>query len=143
MKIVTHFLQKKANLFSFILSLTAVLGSLYFSEILGYAPCKLCWIQRIFIYPLVFIFLIALIKKDHNIWHYVIPLNILGIIFAIYHYYTQVFSIETFCAINSIVDCSTKYFIDFGYINIPMMSLTVSSVILVLMLFLSKKNKQK
>src|SRR3989338_4340198 len=62
-----QFFQDKGLLIGFIISLIATIGSLYFSEIAKYDPCKLCWIQRIFMYPLALIFFIALIKKDRNI----------------------------------------------------------------------------
>ena len=34
-------------------------GSLYFSEVANYVPCRLCWFQRIAMYPLAVILLIA------------------------------------------------------------------------------------
>lgn len=34
-------------------SFIATLGSLYFSEIMKFEPCVLCWYQRIFMYPFV------------------------------------------------------------------------------------------
>src|SRR5690625_7099623 len=48
-------------------SLVAVIGSLFFSEIMGYVPCEICWFQRILMYPLVIIYGTALVKKDINI----------------------------------------------------------------------------
>ncbi|MGR5922655.1 disulfide bond formation protein B [Bacillus pacificus] len=45
------------------ISLIATCGSLYFSEILGFTPCNLCWYQRIFMYPLIFLIIIAMIKR--------------------------------------------------------------------------------
>ena len=60
--------EKRVNpnhiLLSFIISLTATLGSLFFSEIMQFIPCSMCWYQRIFMYPLVFIFLINLFSID-------------------------------------------------------------------------------
>ena len=38
-------------LFAFVVVATATLGSLFYSEIAGFEPCKLCWFQRIFMYP--------------------------------------------------------------------------------------------
>ncbi|MDA1515628.1 disulfide bond formation protein B, partial [Bacillus cereus group sp. TH40LC] len=43
------------------ISLIATCGSLYFSEILGFTPCNLCWYQRIFMYPLIFLIIISMI----------------------------------------------------------------------------------
>lgn len=36
---------------AWVVACVATLGSLYLSEILGYEPCKLCWFQRILMYP--------------------------------------------------------------------------------------------
>ena len=33
----------------------ATLGSLYFSEIADFVPCRLCWFQRILMYPIALI----------------------------------------------------------------------------------------
>src|SRR3990167_2304136 len=64
-KSILSFFQKRALLCAFIVSLSATLGSLYLSEVAGFEPCKLCWFQRIFMYPLVIITAIAF-RKQHN-----------------------------------------------------------------------------
>ena len=51
--------KDNAILYSFLIALTGLLGSLFFSEIAKYDPCNLCWYQRIFMYPLVIIFFIV------------------------------------------------------------------------------------
>src|SRR5690625_1829649 len=51
-------------LFIWTVALISLLGSLFYSEVMGYEPCKLCWIQRIFMYPLVVIYGYALMKKN-------------------------------------------------------------------------------
>jgi disulfide bond formation protein DsbB len=33
----------------------SALGSLFFSHVMGFAPCVLCWYQRIALFPLVLI----------------------------------------------------------------------------------------
>ncbi|MSZ34037.1 MAG: disulfide bond formation protein B, partial [Actinobacteria bacterium] len=43
---------------------TCLLGSLYFSEIVNYKPCRLCWFQRTMMYPLAIILIIAALRKD-------------------------------------------------------------------------------
>ena len=52
---------------AWVVSITAVLGSLYFSEIRGFIPCELCWIQRIFMYPIALILAIAVFREDSSI----------------------------------------------------------------------------
>ena len=83
------FIRKNYLVFGFIVSLVATLGSLYFSDILGYNPCKLCWYQRILMYPQVLFFGISLFRKDRSILNYVLPLSVLGFLIAGFHYYEQ------------------------------------------------------
>ena len=42
----------------------SVAGSLYFSESAGYVPCRLCWFQRIAMYPIAVVALVALLRRD-------------------------------------------------------------------------------
>src|SRR5699024_12759208 len=70
-------------------ALLATGGSLYYSEILDYPPCELCWFQRIFMYPLVIIYGTALIKKDIKIALSEVFLSEIGLCISIYHYELQ------------------------------------------------------
>src|SRR3989344_9291664 len=88
---VWNWFGKRALWFGFIVSLAAMLGSLYFSDYLGYEPCKLCWYQRIFMYPQVFLFGLALWRREpFRIWAYSALLSLVGGAIAMFHYYTQV-----------------------------------------------------
>ena len=64
----------------------ALLGSLYFSEVKGFLPCDLCWIQRILMYPLSVILTVGLLRRDENLPLLVLPLSTLGVFVALYHY---------------------------------------------------------
>ncbi|MGP4073750.1 disulfide oxidoreductase [Piscibacillus sp. B03] len=107
---------------SFLISLVASLGSLYFSEVMGYIPCELCWYQRILMYPLVFLLGIAFIKGDKGIKVYVLPFVFLGLILSAYHYITQRISVNklTSCFIGG--NCNNMYIDVFGFITIPFLS---------------------
>lgn len=114
----------------FIVALTATSGSLYFSEISGWNPCKLCWIQRIFMYPQVILLVIALWKKDRSIARYILALCLVGAAFAAYHYFIQMQAILA-PPIDPAIPCDASGescvktpFAHFGYITIPMMALT-------------------
>jgi len=56
----------------------STLGSLFFSEIMEFPPCALCWYQRVFMFPLVFILLAGLFPHDKNIVRYILPLALAG-----------------------------------------------------------------
>ncbi len=123
---------------SLFVSVGAVVGSLYMSNVVFLAPCELCWFQRVFMYPLVIIFLIARIRKIPRIWEIVLPLSIFGGSIALYHYIIQLFpKVSESCGLAG--SCTQVPFKDFGYITIPWMSLTAFVYITALMLILRKK----
>src|SRR3989338_190832 len=74
---------------AFLVALFATLGSLFYSEIAHYTPCLLCWYQRIFKYPQVFLLGLGLVKRDKNIADYSLLLSVIGGILAAYHYLLQ------------------------------------------------------
>ena len=130
---VFRFFKKNAFVLAFIVALIATFGSLYYSEIVGYEPCKLCWFQRIFMYPFVVMFAVSLWKKDRNVFRYVIPMAIIGGLIALYHYYLQI-SKTTSVACSVVgysVSCSEHFFLRFGYITIPTMALTAFILIII------------
>lgn len=133
---ILKFFSKKAILFAFIISLTATLGSLFYSEVAGYTPCKLCWFQRIFMYPQPILFGLAIWKKDKSIIKYGLTLSIIGGLIALYHYLLQVGVVPNGAcgAVGYSVSCSQRFVMEFGYITIPMMSLTAFGLIFLLML---------
>jgi hypothetical protein len=137
------FISRYGLLSAFIVALVATSGSLYFSEIAGLTPCKLCWFQRILAYPLVIILGVALIRRDRKVWTYVIPMNILNMLIAAYHYYIQVLGVQdSFCSANAAESCVVRPILHFGYISIPLMSFTAAALILIFMLLIRKDAKK-
>ncbi len=133
--------QKENLLLSiWVLSLIAVLGSLFYSEIIGYTPCELCWIQRIFMYPLVIIFGVALVKRDKGIALPGVILSGVGLLISIYHYGLQkapfLQDAGGFCGD---VPCNLQYVNYFGFITIPFLAGTAFLVILLISYFLYKR----
>jgi disulfide bond formation protein DsbB len=134
-----NFIKKYALYGVFIISLLAMLTSLYFSNILGWAPCILCWYQRILMYPLVVISVVAIIFKDRKVYRYILPLSIIGILIAIYHnlLYFNILPESAAPCLNGI-SCTTKYIAYFGFITIPFLSLCAFVAITLLMLSYKK-----
>lgn len=115
---------------AYIQSLIATLGSLYFSEILKYPPCTLCWYQRIAMYPIVVLLLVSILTKDKTVYRYVLPLSITGTLISFYHnllYYNIIKDSIIPCA--SGVSCTTKYIEYFGFITIPLLAFVAFLVI--------------
>ncbi len=63
----------------------ATVGSLYFSEVANYNPCRLCWFQRIAMYPLAVILLVGALRKDDNVRWYAVPLAVIGAAISGWH----------------------------------------------------------
>ena len=134
-------LQSRSNasltyvFFAFLVSLTATLGSLFFSEIMNFIPCSLCWYQRIFMYSLVFLFLTNLLFPDDKIFKYSISLAVSGWIISIYHNLLMFGIIpEKLSPCIQGVPCSTQYINWLGFINIPLLSFFAYTTILILLL---------
>ncbi|MBI1866561.1 MAG: disulfide bond formation protein B [Candidatus Staskawiczbacteria bacterium] len=136
------FFAEHAITFSFIVVVVATLGSLFYSEVAGYEPCKLCWFQRILMYPQVILLGMALLKKDKSIVPYSIVLSAFGSLIAGYHYLLQLGILPSInCSvIGYSISCSQRFVMGFGYITIPMMSLTVFLLIIIFMMA-SKLNR--
>lgn len=104
-------------------SLAAVLGSLYFSQILGLPPCILCWFQRIFMYPLVIILAVGIIRKDKNVVSYALPLSFIGWLISIYHnlLYYKILPESVAPCVNG-VSCTSRTIELLGFVTIPLLA---------------------
>lgn len=128
---------------AWVVALVATLGSLYFSEIAGFIPCKLCWFQRICMYPLTIFLGIACFKNDRRIGQYALPMTIIGGLISLIHLGEQHFGwFEGICRGGG-VPCSGKYINWLGFITIPLLALTAFVIITILLsLELRKPSKQ-
>ncbi len=126
--------------FSWFVALAATLGSLYFSQILKFPPCNLCWYQRIFMFPLVLMIPVGILKKDKNLPFYVLPLSLAGLAIAFYHELLQIGLItENLIPCSNGISCTTKYISLFGFVTIPLLSLMAFSFITLSMLAIWKR----
>lgn len=124
---------------SFIVASIATLGSLFFSEIMEFIPCSMCWYQRIFMYPLVVIFLVNVLYPDDKIVKYAMPIAFIGWAFSVYHNLLMFEIIpESIVPCVQGVPCSTEYINWLGFITIPFLSFIAYSIILVLLLLIKK-----
>ena len=124
---------------SFIIACIATLGSLFFSEIMEFIPCSMCWYQRIFMYPLVIIFLVNMLYPDDKVVKYAMPIALVGWLISVYHNLLMFKVIpENIVPCVQGVPCSTEYINWLGVINIPLLSLLAYSSILILLLIIKK-----
>lgn len=142
-RIIRH-IKKYALGYGLLVGLMALIGSLGFSEGYQYEPCKLCWIQRIFHYPQILLFILAYKLKDPKVWVYSLWLSIIGFGFALYQVLIQFsprLAESSICNINpSTASCSDVLTQSFGYITIPVMSLTIFGALI--LLYIVHKNKK-
>lgn len=131
-KKVLGFFGHRALAFSFVVVLIATLGSLFYSEVAGYEPCKLCWFQRILMYPQVLLLGLALWKRDKGIADYSIALSAIGAFVAGYHYLLQLGVAPSLpcAAVGYSVSCSQRFVMQFGFVTIPLMAFTAFSMVL-------------
>lgn len=121
-------------------ALVALLGSLFFSEVMGYVPCELCWFQRILMYPLVIIYGVAMVKKDMSMAFPGVILSGIGMFVSIYHYLIQkVPALHDTAGACGIIPCTTQYVNYFGFITIPFLAGVAFIVIFVLHIILIKQ----
>lgn len=118
---------------TFAVSGVATLGSLYFSEVADMVPCRLCWFQRIGMYPIAVVSLIAAIRRDQNARWYAVALGTIGIAISTYHYTIEWFpSLERgSCGLFGPA-CAEIWFREFGFVTLALMALLGFAAIIAL-----------
>jgi disulfide bond formation protein DsbB len=124
-----------------IIATIAMCGSLFFSEVMEFPPCVLCWYQRIAMYPLVIIFLVGSFQSVKSAFAFSWPFVSIGWLIALYHnllHYEIIPESASPCLEG--VSCSTVYINWFGFITIPILSFVSFSLIFALLMLLKKKD---
>ena len=128
---------------AWVVAAVAMLGSLYFSDIRFFVPCTLCWYQRIMMYPLVLLLGIAAYKQDAPITRYALPMSIIGLGIAAFHYLEQkVPWVSSAVVCRTGIPCDTSYINWLGFITIPFLSLTAFTIITVMLVMVHRSRKQ-
>lgn len=111
----------------FLVTLGGMFLTLFYSEVLHYAPCDLCWYQRVFLYPQVFLFAYAWYKKDRAVLPYALILSLGGLAVATYHHFLQMgYDLLKPCSSAPFaVDCAKPSFIEFGFVTFPFMAVVL------------------
>jgi disulfide bond formation protein DsbB len=121
---------------AFGVALIATAGSLYFSEVAHFVPCKLCWFQRVAMYPLVSLALPAF-WYDRRAARYLLPLPVVGLGIAVWHILVERGVVEETqsCTISAPGGCGTRWIEEFGYVTIPTLSATGFALLAVVLAF--------
>ena len=132
---LVHAVGPSALWLAFVVALVATLGSLFLSEYSDFIPCRLCWFQRIAMYPLVVVLLGAALRRDvRGAFFYGLPLAVIGGIVAVWHLYIEANPEAESAACRVGAPCSTKWIDVFGYVTIPTLALTAFAAIGALLL---------
>jgi len=140
----SHFFKTHGLKIAFIAALCATVGSLLYSDVIGYEPCKLCWFQRIFIYPETIILGLALWRKESYVSLYAIVLAFCGGFIALFHYIGQLglnpFGLECL-VVGYSASCSKNFVLQLGYITIPLMAFSACLLIITTLWISSRKEE--
>jgi disulfide bond formation protein DsbB len=118
---------------AFLVAATATGGSLYFSQVAHFIPCNLCWYQRIAMYPLAVILLVAAIRRDHSVRWYVGPIAGIGAAISAYHYLVEWYpSLESGGICSTTTPCTVPWFREMGFVTLAFMALCGFAAVLVL-----------
>jgi disulfide bond formation protein DsbB len=99
----------------------AMASSLYYSEIVGFIPCEFCWYQRIAMYPLALLLLVAIVTRSRIDSRYVVALAAIGLPLSIYHYQLQLFP-DQIKVCSGIISCTDRNVDQLGFVSIPFMA---------------------
>ncbi len=130
-KPVFLFIARHGVLIAFIAAFASLGGSLFYSEFAGFVPCTLCWIQRVCMYPQIVLLGFTLRRYDAKLVLSSLILSGLGALVAGYNQYLQ-FGGNPLVPCGTgpgTVSCAQRFFVEFGYMTIPMMSLTAFALI--------------
>lgn len=144
---ISAFLIDNALLFAFGLAALSMVGSLTYSEVVGYPACILCWIQRAFMYPLVPILgVTAWVKKRAVIWSALV-LSILGGLVALYQWVMDMLALYSSGTVKltcpyvaGLPSCDRIYTLEFGYVTIAMLSLNAFILIIIACIAVLRRN---
>jgi disulfide bond formation protein DsbB len=125
---------------AWMVALLATAGSLFFSYVMEFAPCVLCWYQRIFLFPLVVVLARGLFPFDRGAVRYGLPLAILGWLVAAYHnlVYAGVVP-ENLQPCAKGVSCTEEYIELFGLLSIPALSLIAFTTLAGILIALQRR----
>lgn len=146
-----NLVRPKANLLLWLIPTVATAFSLYFSEVLGWIPCKLCWAQRACMYPLALFMILNALKPNAMLKVFAFFLSSIGAMIAIYHCVIEKYPNLESSSCDPAVPCSNPPFQSIGFIKIGDYSqglLTIAGmaftafISVLVILFISRKKKE-
>ena len=109
----------------------SMVGSLYFSEVVNYRPCVLCWYQRIAMYSLAIVLVTAAVRRDKSITPYAMVLAGIGATISAYHWLLERWPAIDTGSCSADAPCSVPYFEVFGFVSLAFMAFCAFVTVLV------------
>ncbi|MHB0762948.1 disulfide bond formation protein B [Stutzerimonas sp. NM35] len=128
-------------LLAWLVALVSTLSALFIGEVMGQAPCVLCWFQRAFMFPLAVILAIACYRSDLSVWRYALPLAGIGALLAFAHVLLYVGLIPQPiqpCTATG-PSCSGDGMTIFGGIPLPGLALFAFALIAILLVIIRRR----
>jgi disulfide bond formation protein DsbB len=120
-------------------SVISIVGSLIYQFVYLAPVCELCWVQRIFFYPIVVVIFVALWYRTKETHITIVILALFGLLISIYHYYYQFQklvlgnALAMPCSSGGILPaCSDSPILIFGFVTIPFMGILMFGSFLLL-----------
>lgn len=125
---------------AWLLAVASTLVVLFVGEVMGQAPCVLCWFQRAFMFPLVVILGVACYLTDFSVWRYALPVAATGWLIALYHslLYTGLIT-ESLKPCGAGPSCSGADMTILGGLPLPLLSLGVFALIIILLIQIRRR----
>jgi disulfide bond formation protein DsbB len=122
-----------------------VATTLLYSEVFGFIPCSLCWLQRVALYPQALLSIMAYRMKDGVLFPlYGVLLSVFGFGVAVYQYIYQAIPQELLesgimpCLADGSADCSKKVMEVFGFVTFPFLSAVLFLLLIALYLHMRR-----
>jgi disulfide bond formation protein DsbB len=115
-------LAPSATWLAWLVAALSTLGSLYFSEVAHFTPCKLCWYQRICMYPLSVILLVGARSRDRRVVWYALPFAVVGLAVSSYHYLIEWYPTLEATSCDLSAPCTQVWFRSFGFVSLAFMA---------------------
>lgn len=135
---IMRWLSARAIGLGLVITAGTTIGSLVFFAVSEIPACILCWIQRIFMYPLVFLFGLAFLRKERVILPYALMVTIIGGAISLYHWTKNMLALYADLTIACPVvpglpSCETISVLEYGYVTLPMVALNVFIIVSVIL----------
>lgn len=134
--------QRNWLLAAWLFATCATITSIFFSEVLKFPPCVLCWYQRVTMYPLAIILFVGVFPFQRNVVRFALPFAVIGWGLAFYHtllYYHLLPGSKALCEAR--FSCTSQYLEWFGFLTIPLMSLATFTILLLVLVPLLRSSR--